>query len=159
VQHVLQVSRKIDYGLRAMIFLASVAGDAIVPFREIAHAMKIPEDFLAKILKTLVNGKLVASTRGARGGYRLARPSAEISFLDIIEAIEGPIQLNVCLAESSKGKDSCGMTSSCTMHNVWREGQDRMLEVYRRAMLSELALPASEMLRPLRVSEARTGLV
>ena len=158
MQHVLQVSRKIDYGLRAMIFLASIAEDAVVPFREIAHAMRIPEDFLAKILKTLVNGSLVISIRGARGGYRLARPAGEISFLDIIEAIEGPIQLNVCLAETSKGKDSCGLSSSCTMHSVWREGQDRMLEVYRRSMLSELAMPQSAQLRPLRVSEPPTGL-
>ena len=158
MQHVLQVSRKIDYGLRAMIFLASVAGDAIVPFREVAHAMHIPEDFLAKILKTLVNGGLVASARGARGGYRLARPATEISFLDIIAAIEGPIQLNVCLAESSKGKDSCGLTSSCTMHSVWREGQDRMLEVYRKSMLAELAMPQSAQLQHLRVSEAPSGL-
>lgn len=153
MQHVLQVSRKIDYGLRAMIFLASVAGDSIVPFREIAREMHIPEDFLAKILKTLVNGQLVASVRGARGGYRLARSAEEISFLDIIEAIEGPIQLNLCLAESSKGKDFCGLSSSCTMHSVWREGQDRMLEVYRKAKLSELTMPQTAKLQSLRVSE------
>ena len=152
MQHVLQVSRKIDYGLRAMIFLASTADGLVVPFREVARAMQIPEDFLAKILKTLVNGRLVISARGARGGYRLARQATAISFLEIIEAIDGPVQLNVCLAEA--GKETCGMVSSCTMHSIWREGQDRMLEVYRKAKLSELAMPAEQPLSLLRVPEA-----
>jgi Rrf2 family protein len=152
MQHVLQVSRKIDYGLRAMIFLASVAEGSVVPFREIAHAMHIPEDFLAKILKTLVDGSLVISSRGSHGGYQLARRAPEISFLEIIEAIEGPVQMNVCLADS--GKESCGLSASCTMQSVWRQGQDRMLEVYRASKLSDLAIPAERMLSTLRVPEA-----
>ena len=155
MQHVLQVSRKIDYGLRAMIFLASVAEGSVVPFREIAHAMHIPEDFLAKILKTLVDGELVLSSRGSHGGYQLARRPTEISFLEIIEAIEGPVQMNVCLADA--GKESCGLSSSCTMQSVWRQGQDRMLEVYRASKLSDLAMPAERMLSTLRVPEAATG--
>jgi Rrf2 family protein len=152
MQHVLQVSRKIDYGLRAMIFLASVAEGSVVPFREIAHAMHIPEDFLAKILKTLVDGTLVHSSRGSHGGYQLARRAAEISFLEIIEAIEGPVQMNVCLASS--GGETCGLSASCTMQSVWREGQDRMLEIYRASKLSDLAIPADRMLSTLRVPEA-----
>jgi len=152
MQHVLQISRKIDYGLRAMIFLASTAGTNVVPFREIAKAMHIPEDFLAKILKTLVDGALVRSVRGAHGGYALAKPSSEISFLDIIEAIEGPVQLNVCLSEA---KDGCGYTQSCTMHGIWQQGQERMLEVYRASKLDKLAMPQGHQgLMSLRVSEA-----
>lgn len=149
MQHVLQVSRKIDYGLRAMIFLASVPAGSIVPFREIARAMQIPEDFLAKILKTLANGGLLISARGSHGGYKLGREAAEISFLEIIEAIEGPVQLNLCLPE----KEACGLSMSCTMHSIWRDGQERMLEVYRKAKLSDLAMPQGQQLSTLRVSE------
>jgi Rrf2 family protein len=136
MQHVLRISRKIDYGLRAMIYLASIARDAVVPFREIAHQMMVPEDFLAKILKTLVDHGLVRSTRGPHGGYALARPSSEVSFLDVIEAVEGPVAINVCL----DGEDPCGKASTCTMVNVWRRGQEKMLEVYREAKLSEIAM-------------------
>lgn len=135
MQHVLRISRKIDYALRAMIYLASISRDAVVPFREIARQMLVPEDFLAKILKTLVDEGLVKSTRGPHGGYALAKPSAEISFLEVIEAVEGPIALNVCLDE-----DGCGKAAACTMVGVWREGQERMLEVYRAASLASLAL-------------------
>jgi Rrf2 family protein len=135
MQHVLRISRKIDYALRAMIYLASISPDAVVPFREIARQMLVPEDFLAKILKTLVDEGLVRSTRGPHGGYTLARPSTDISFLEVIEAVEGPIALNVCLDD-----DGCGNAPHCTMAGVWKQGQEKMLEVYRLARLSDLAM-------------------
>jgi Rrf2 family protein len=136
MQHVLRISRKIDYGLRAMIYLASIRPDAIVPFREIARQMMVPEDFLAKILKTLVDQGLVRSTRGPHGGYALAKPASDISFLDVIEGVEGPIAINVCL----DGDDPCSKAEACTMVDVWRQGQEKMLEVYRQAKLADLAL-------------------
>jgi Rrf2 family protein len=136
MQHVLRVSRKIDYGLRAMIYLASIPAEAVVPFREIARQMIVPEDFLAKILKTLVDQGLVRSSRGPHGGYALARPASEVSFLDVIEAVEGPIALNVCL----DGDDACAKKPACTMASVWQEGQEKMLEVYRAAKLSDLVM-------------------
>jgi Rrf2 family protein len=135
MQHVLRISRKIDYGLRAMVYLASILPESVVPFREIARQMDVPEDFLAKILKTLVDQGLVKSARGPHGGYSLGRKPEEISFLEVIEAVEGPVALNVCL----DGDDACGHSSSCTMVSVWRQGQEKMLDVYRQAKLSNLA--------------------
>ena len=140
MQHVLRISRKIDYGLRAMIYLASVAPAAVVPFREIARQMDVPEDFLAKILKTLVDAGLVHSARGPHGGYTLARSPSEVSFLDVIEAVEGPVALNLCL----DGQDACGHSTCCTMTSVWRLGQERMLDVYRQARLSDLAFKPAD---------------
>jgi Rrf2 family protein len=136
MQHVLRISRKIDYGLRAMIYLASISPAAVVPFREIARQMLVPEDFLAKILKTLVDHGLVKSTRGPHGGYALGKPATDISFLEVIEAVEGPIAINVCL----DGEDPCAKASFCTMVDVWREGQEKMLEVYRQTKLARLTL-------------------
>ena len=136
MQHVLRISRKIDYGLRAMIYLASLPSGSVVPFREIARQMEVPEDFLAKILKTLVDQGLVKSARGPHGGYALGRSPADISFLDVIEAVEGPVALNVCL----DGDDACGRSGTCTMVSVWKAGQERMLDVYRQAKLSGLTL-------------------
>jgi len=135
MQHVLRISRKIDYGLRAMIYLASIAQESVVPFREIARQMDVPEDFLAKILKTLVDQGIVRSTRGPHGGYRLARPAESINVLEIIEAAEGPVAINVCLDDD----DACGRQPICNMSAVWREGQERMLDVFRRTSLSSLA--------------------
>ena len=139
MQHVLRISRKIDYGLRAMIYLSSIPMESVVHFREIARQMDVPEDFLAKILKTLVDQGLVKSTRGPHGGYALARNPADVSFLDVIEAVEGPVALNVCL----DGEDACGHSTSCTMVDVWRQGQERMLDVYRQSKLADLAFKSS----------------
>ena len=132
----MQISRKIEYGLRAALFLASMPEGEVVPFREIARRMGVPQDFLAKILKLLVHPQLVRSTRGAHGGYRLARGAAEVSFLDVIEAVEGPLTVNRCTSEHR----GCDFSMTCTMLKVWKLGQDRMLEVYRAATLDKLAM-------------------
>ncbi len=127
MQHPLQISRRIEYGLRAMVCLAAQPEGRVMPFREIARRMNVPQDFLAKILKQLVTRTLAVSTRGAHGGYRLARPAREISFLEVIEAVEGPVVVNLC----QDGHDSCRMSRGCTLYGVWKRGQERMLEVYR----------------------------
>lgn len=137
MQHAFQISRKIEYGARAMVYLASLPEGMTTSFREIARKMDIPEEFLAKILKTLVKAKLVRSTRGARGGYSLARPPSQITFLDVIEAVEGPVGVNLC---TEKDHGGCSFTAACTMNAVWQLGQERMLEVYRHARLDRLAM-------------------
>lgn len=137
MQHAFQISRKIEYGTRAMLFLASLPDGMTTSFREIARQMDIPGDFLAKILKTLVKAKLVKSVRGSHGGYSLARPASQVSFLEVIEAVEGPVSVNVCTEHDQGG---CKFTASCTMFSVWAQGQERMLEVYRGARLDKLAM-------------------
>ncbi|MBX7099397.1 MAG: Rrf2 family transcriptional regulator [Myxococcaceae bacterium] len=139
MQHPLQISRKIEYGLRAMLFLAAQPEGSIVPFRAIAQRMEVPEEFLAKILKTLVRSGLASSSRGSRGGYALGRPASEITFLDVIEAVEGPVHVNVC-TEGVAEHQGCSFSGACTMYGVWRLGQERMLEVYKNARLDRLAM-------------------
>jgi Rrf2 family protein len=137
MQHAFQISRKIEYGTRAMLYLASIPEGLTTSFREIARKMDIPEEFLAKILKTLVRSKLVRSTRGSHGGYSLAVPASQISFLDVIQAVEGPVSVNVC---TEKDHGGCHFTGACTMYSVWRQGQEAMLEVYRSTKLDRLAM-------------------
>ena len=134
MQHVLQISRKIDYGLRAMIYLAGLPLGRVASLQDLSSTLRLPREFLAKILKGLAERGLVRSARGVRGGYQLARPARDISFLEVIEAVEGPVQLNVCLDH----KDRCDVSAGCTMYHVWKAGQERMLEVYRRTSLAEL---------------------
>ncbi len=138
MQHVLQISRKIDYALRAMIHLAGLPEGRIASLQDLSSTLHLPREFLAKILKVLAARGLVRSARGAHGGYQLARRPGDISFLQVIEAAEGPVQLNVCLDH----KERCDVSSSCTMYHVWKAGQDRMLELYRGTTLAELASPS-----------------
>jgi Rrf2 family protein len=146
MSHPLQISRKIEYGLRAMLYLAAQPDGATVPFREIAERMNVPQEFLAKILKQLVREGLASSTRGAHGGYTLGRAASSISFLDVIEAMEGKVQVNLC----SQHSNACDFGADCTMTEVWQLGQARMLEVFRHARLDRLAMrslkaPASDL--------------
>ena len=145
MQHVLQISRKIDYALRGMIYLAGLPDGLVVPLVDIVEATGLPRDFLAKILKLLTERGLVRSVRGAHGGYQLARTARTISFLEVIEAAEGKVQINVCLDH----KDRCDVSASCTMYHVWQRGQERMLEVYRSTSLAELAQPKAEAAAPI----------
>jgi Rrf2 family protein len=151
--HALQISRKIEYGLRAMVCLAAQTPGTVVPFREIARRMNVPQDFLAKILKTLVARGLVTSARGAHGGYRLTKPPREITFLAVIEAVEGPFVVSLC---GGGVHESCQMTRACSMYGVWRRGQERMLEVYRGATLDQLAM--AELKPPPELPVAAAGV-
>src|SRR5207245_8692655 len=87
---VVRVSAKADYAIRATVELAA-AGDGPVKGDRIAQAQDIPSNFLENILGDLRNAGLVASRRGADGGYWLARPAEEISLADIIRAVDGPL--------------------------------------------------------------------
>src|SRR5205807_9187201 len=100
MQHVLQISRKIDYGLRAMIHLAGLSTERFASLQDLSVTLHLPREFLAKILKILTAKGLVRSSRGAHGGYQLARPARDISVLAVIVAAEGTVQLNVCLDDT-----------------------------------------------------------
>lgn len=145
MQHLLQVSRKIDYGLRAMIHLAGLPEGVREPLHEVATKVGAPKDFLAKIVRVLGDAGLVSALRGPNGGVAIARPAESISFLEVIEAVEGPIQLNVCL-DDHKG---CSFSSLCTMQSVWRLGQERMLDVYRSTTIAELVPGRARRTQPL----------
>src|SRR4051794_24352843 len=123
MQHLLQVSRKVDYALRAMIHLAAQPEGTRETLQDIARKNEIPREFLAKILKVLGDAGLVSAIRGPGGGVSMARAPERISFLEVIEAVDGPIVLNLCLDDTK----TCSLSSMCTMQGVWKAGQERML--------------------------------
>ena len=134
---VMQVSRKVDYALRAAIYLATQdLKKTCSSTGEIAEIQRIPKKFLEKIIQDLVHSGLVKSKRGPDGGYNLARPAHEISFQDVIEAVEGPIALNVCV----DSKDSCNILSRCTMSGVWQEVQRKVVDVFARTTLADVKM-------------------
>jgi len=108
-----------------MAYLATVPEGRVTSLHEIGHAQDIPESFLAKILQSLVHAGLAESRRGARGGFALARPARDISLRAVIEAVDGPIALNVCVLVP----DECERSSRCPMHEAWVEAQERMMSV------------------------------
>jgi Rrf2 family protein len=131
---VMQIPRKIEYALRAMIHLADVP-EGVANGNQIAEHEHIPKYFLEKVIRDLMRSGLVRSRRGPGGGYQLSRPAETISFKDIIEAVEGPINLNVCL----EGTSTCSLQPRCRMFRVWEDGQRVLLEVFSQTTLQHIA--------------------
>lgn len=129
----MQLTRQGDYAIRTVFALAEVEGELLTQ-KEIAARQEIPEAFLAKIAQLLSRAGLVSTTRGAGGGMVLARPAAEITLKDVVEAVEGPFALNLCL----QGPGSCSRQSFCVIHPVWAEAQAAMLAVLDGVTFAEL---------------------
>ena len=120
----MQITRQADYAVRAVIYLAQRETGARVPTNEIARAQQIPLTFLAKIVSQLSAVGVLHATRGARGGVALARPADDISLLEIVEAIDGPMTLNECTLDP----DRCPMINDCLVRDVWCEARADMVK-------------------------------
>lgn len=123
-----------DYAIRSMIFIASLPEDAVVLRSEICETQKIPSSFMAKILRSLVRAQLLRSTRGVNGGFSLARPAADMTLLDILEAIEGPLGLTDCVPNP----EECEHSMNCPANAVWARVQNSIKEILRSATLEDL---------------------
>lgn len=104
------------HALRALAHLAAVPGGGPVLGRDLAREVGVPAPYLAKVLATLARSGLLAATRGARGGYRLARPAAEIPLLAIVEPFEGQRARPGCLLRPG---DPCDDDRTCSAHAAW----------------------------------------
>ncbi len=102
----------------------------------IAQEEDIPASFLGKIFQSLAKAGLVKSARGSGGGFALLKPAAEITVLEVIEAIEGKIAFQRCLEE----KPSCTHMAGCGLCGLFSEAQDRVKEVFNRTTIASLAL-------------------
>ena len=114
----MQVSRELDYGVRAMVVL-SAHERGVLSKRAIADEFRIPVNFLALILPKLVRRGLVESLPGPKGGYRLARPASRISMFDVIVAIEDHVAFNRCLEK----KSGCDLSGRCPVTDIWKKLQ------------------------------------
>jgi Rrf2 family protein len=147
----MQISRRVEYGLRAVIYLAGQELNKCCSITEIAHQQGVPKNFLEKIIQDLMRGGLIRSKRGSCGGYTLARPPETISFRDVIEAIDGPIAVNACMEEHV----DCDQLPRCSMVNVWREVQDKVTEIFGRTTIAALRqTPCSDIVASSSLSSA-----
>ena len=121
----MEISRRTDYGVRVILDLAVLENNERASTQEIAERQNIPGPFLAKIISQLALSGLVTTFRGAGGGVSLARPASEISLLQVIESLDGPIRLNRCVIEPG----SCPRDEHCPVHHVWARAQSELTEL------------------------------
>ncbi|HVJ05052.1 MAG TPA: Rrf2 family transcriptional regulator [Candidatus Saccharimonadales bacterium] len=130
----MQLTRAADYAVRVMIHLASQPEGAIVPKKLLATAAEAPESFLSKILQSLSRAGLIQTRRGVVGGFSLLPRGAKASMLEVVECIDGPIALNVCVTSGI----SCNRQGECAAHRVWVRAQAAMLSVLNDAKIAEM---------------------
>ena len=131
----MQLTRAADYAVRVMIHLAGMPPGTRASRGELAREAECPEQFLSKVLQSLTRAGLVISHRGNTGGFELPEANRRASLLSVVQAIEGPVRLNLCLTSDY----ACSRQEQCPAHGVWAEAQEAMLCVLQRVSIDGLA--------------------
>ncbi len=146
----MQLTMTGEYAIRTMVHLGNLPTGNIAQISEISRKWDIPETFLRKIVAKLSRGGLVQSHRGIGGGLSLARSAEDITLLQIVEEMEGPMALNRCLVDPHV----CTRSHTCVAHNVWAEAQGILRDFLASRTLADL-LPVSTPPASLSVPENR----
>lgn len=110
----MRISRKTDYGVRVLIALAR-NGEGPISAKDLSAQMNIPYRFLEQVIRSLKQSGYIKSFRGFKGGYQLSKKASEITLLEVVESVHGPIELVPCL----ENPPDCKLLNTCTAHSVW----------------------------------------
>ena len=140
----LKLTKKADYGLIALKYLA-IRGPASSSAKEIAETYGIPSPLLSKILQKLVKNGFLRSEQGTNGGYKLARDAREITALDVIRTIDGPIFLTACFTEHG----FCSHSDRCNVREPLRKVHEGILQLLNTITISDMSKdePTNALLR------------
>lgn len=134
----MQITRQADYAVRAVYYLARLGFERRAATSQIAEEQSIPPSFLAKIVSQLSVAGLLQTSRGARGGVSLARSPEQITLLEVVEAIDGPILLNECVAENG---NPCGFKDDCLLYPVWSDAQTDLVNRLKSTNFGQFVQP------------------
>ena len=134
----LRVTKLTDYATVVLTVLATRPGD-VLSATELADLARLEAPTVSKLLKPLAQAGLVCSQRGVRGGYRLSRAATEISLIEIVEAMEGPLAMTECSQHDSQ----CGIAKQCGVRANWRLINDVVADALRGVTLAQMLKPPS----------------
>jgi Rrf2 family protein len=115
----MHLTREANYAIRCILYLSRYPGK-VCAVTEIAKSQGVPRSFVAKILQKLVKSNIVSSRKGAKGGFILNKSPSKINILNIIEAVQGPLCINICVMDSN----CCPLGETCPTRPVWLDLQD-----------------------------------
>ncbi|HWG84022.1 MAG TPA: Rrf2 family transcriptional regulator [Deinococcales bacterium] len=127
------ISTKAQYGLRALIEIAKAEGSTLA-LKNVAEKQEISQHYLEQIAAALRRSGFIRSVRGAHGGYRLARPAASITALEVVQAMEGSLAPVSCVDDPS----SCGHHGGCATEGLWRRVDIAVRGVLASTTLADL---------------------
>jgi len=133
----MKLSMAAEFAIRGILALAEYYGQGPVPLARICRRRKLPKQYCTKIFGMLVRANLIDAVRGKGGGYALARPPGEISLLSVIEAIEGPLAVNLCQSDPPKCNEP-----DCPVYPVWKRVQEQVSTTLAGKSLGELIATA-----------------
>ena len=148
----LRLTKKADYGLMALKYLAERAlltgGAPAQSAKDIADAYHIPPQLLAKILQTLTREGILISSAGTNGGYALARPAGDITAFEVIRAIDGPLFITSCITIHG----TCDLAGHCTIKEPLRKVNDSIKDLLSAIRIGDLAEPPEQQTHPAPVA-------
>lgn len=153
-------STKGEYGVRLMVRLAARRGTGPCSLAEIAAEEDLPRAYLEQLAIPLREAGLITSTRGARGGYEIARDPAAIRMSEVLRALEGPLAPMICASEDPSHLPGCGRAGSCTVNHLWVRVRDAIAGALDSVTLADL-VPQPNLLevRPLPIETAEPAVV
>ena len=130
----MKISTKGRYGLRVLLDIALHQEGGPVILRDIAKRQKISEKYLWQVINLLKSAGLVTSVRGAKGGYALAKPPIQISILEVISILEGPVTIVDCVDSA----ENCSRSTTCVTREVWKLIEDNLKKTMAGITLQQL---------------------
>ena len=130
----MRLTRAGEYAVRCVLYLSGKEQGIVIPRREIAETMEIPGQFLGKIAQQLARESIIEIIQGPKGGFRLLVNPAQISLLEVVEAVVGEIFLNDCLMRPN----ACSRVNSCAVHQVWQKARTQLRQTLGSATFAEL---------------------
>lgn len=134
----MKLSKRGEYGLRALQDLAAHYGDGPIPNKELAERNNIPYRFLEQILITLKHARIVRSQKGSRGGYVLARPPDQITLAEVVRLLDGPLAPIPCVSETAFEPCGCPDMETCGLRRVMKRVRDVVAEMMEQTTLADL---------------------
>ncbi|MCX6079565.1 MAG: Rrf2 family transcriptional regulator [Chloroflexi bacterium] len=131
----MQITRQADYAIRAVLYISKLGQNQRAATSQIAHEQHIPPSFLAKIISQLSIAGLLQTSRGARGGVMLAKRPEEITLLDVVESIDGPITLNECVNDMN----GCSFGDDCPLRPIWCDAQEDLVTRLKSTTFAQFA--------------------
>lgn len=129
----MKITNASEYAIRAILHMA-LNPEKVYTISEIFSEVDAPQKFLAKILQKLSAKKILASSRGVKGGFKLNKPIDKISLFEIYECVDGPMALNKCLIDGYK----CQREITCPIHKVWEKAQNQLKETLSEKSIKDL---------------------
>lgn len=131
----MKITRQADYAVRVVLYHSVRPHNCVVTVDEVSRIKQIPRSFAAKIYQRLCKAGITKSLRGASGGFVLALSPEDISLLDVVEAIDGKVDINLCAVDEM----SCSFSHTCSVHPIWVDLRKDMVDRMDQVKFSFLA--------------------